>query len=117
MFDKFKAIYVNDDKIVEFVNINDIVLESQTMEKVGMENEAHIECFNFLIFFSSRDLAENDGWNIYVHFGLRLAVTELLDEVVGVLCTNNIIAKIVGDDDKGNVDNFPPFMVKKPGIE
>ena len=77
MFDKFKAIYVNDDKIVEFVNINDIVLESQTMEKVGMENEAHIECFNFLIFFSSRDLEEVDCQNIYVHFALGPADAEV----------------------------------------
>ncbi len=106
IFAKFRACYANDDIIVQFFYLNLRVLESDTAEEAGMENWAHIECFNFLNFFLSRDLAEMNSHNIYVHFALRLVDTKLLDEAVGVLWTDDTVVDIVGDDDEGNVEKI-----------
>jgi hypothetical protein len=70
-------VYANEDKIVQYFYINNRVLKSQTVEEVRMKDEAHIECFNLLNFFSSRDLEEVDCQNIYVHFELGPADAEL----------------------------------------
>ncbi len=108
IFDELKALYNNDDEIVQFFYLNNRDMESQTAEEVGMEDKAHIECFNFLNFFLGRDQAEMKGCNICVHFvQRRLVDTELLDEAVRVLWANNTVAEIIGDDDKGNVEEFP----------
>jgi hypothetical protein len=85
IFDEFKAIHVNDNKIVQFSYLNGRVLESQTAEEVCMEDEAHIKCFNFSNLFSKRDFGEMNCCNIYFHFALRLVDTDFVDEAVGVL--------------------------------
>jgi hypothetical protein len=72
-----------------------------------MVNETHVDCFNFLNFFFSRDLMEIDICNNFFYFALGLADTELLNGAVGVLRTNNTIVEFVGDDDEGNVEYIP----------
>ncbi len=61
MFDKFTAAYAYDDKIIQLFFLNSRIQESETVEEVGMEEGAQIECFNFLNFFLRKDSIEIDG--------------------------------------------------------
>jgi hypothetical protein len=92
--------------------LNPRVLKSETTDEVRMEDGARIECFNFLNFFLVRDLVEMAGCNISVHFALRSVDSDLLDEAVRVLRADSTIVKIVRDDDKENVGEYPQFMVR-----
>jgi hypothetical protein len=116
MFDRFKVEYAQTDGFLQYFHLNKRTLENETPEQVGMEEEVHIECFNFLNFFLGEDLAEMDDCNISVNFALRTADPELLDVAVWVLRADNAIVKIVGDDNVRKVEEFPRSMVR-PGMD
>jgi hypothetical protein len=61
MFNKFKAEYAKEDKILLFFFLGSRILKSETAEEVRMEEGAYVQCFNFLNFFLGRNLAEMDG--------------------------------------------------------
>jgi hypothetical protein len=66
MFNRFKAEYDQSDKFYNFLSqFQDP--GNETGDQIGMDEGAHIECFNFLNFFSRGDLAETDGHHISVH--------------------------------------------------
>jgi hypothetical protein len=108
MFDKFQAEYAKEEEMLQFFFLNSRILESETVEEVGMEEGAYVECFNFLSLFFGRNLAKMDGCNIYVHFALRLVDTDCLDEAVRLLLqADGTIVEIVGDGYKENAEEYP----------
>jgi hypothetical protein len=56
MFDRFKVEYGKTEKFLKYFHLNNRILENETLEQVRMLEGAHIECFNFLNFFSSEKL-------------------------------------------------------------